>query len=114
VCQQCHVYTSTNIYASWASSAHGYGAIDPVFNAALFNAKQQVKDVERWSRSVISLRTGCKDIRWMSGIVQDYVFRVIAPLHRTAPIRSIKQRWIARSAWISSRRAGASWAAAVH
>ncbi|HTP06643.1 MAG TPA: hypothetical protein VMP08_00225 [Anaerolineae bacterium] len=48
VCQQCHVYTSTNIYAAWSSSAHGYGAIDPVFNAALFNAKGQVKDVERW------------------------------------------------------------------
>lgn len=48
VCQQCHAYTSTNIYAAWSTSAHGYGAIDPVFNAALFNASRQVKDVERW------------------------------------------------------------------
>ncbi len=48
VCQQCHNATGSSIYAAWSTSAHGYGAIDPVFKAALHNASQQVKDVERW------------------------------------------------------------------
>jgi hypothetical protein len=83
VCQQCHVYTSTNIYASWASSAHGYGAIDPVFNAALFNAKQQVKDVERWCtqchRPENWLRGHPLDEQDQSGITCSTCHRAIAP-----------------------------------
>jgi uncharacterized repeat protein (TIGR01451 family) len=83
VCQQCHVYTSTNIYASWASSAHGYGAIDPVFNAALFNAKQQVKDVERWCtqchRPEDWLRGHPLNEQNRSGITCSACHRAIAP-----------------------------------
>jgi hypothetical protein len=83
VCQQCHVYTSTNIYASWASSAHGYGAIDPVFNAALFNAKQQVKDVERWCtqchRPENWLRGHPLDEQDQAGITCSACHRAIAP-----------------------------------
>jgi hypothetical protein len=83
VCQQCHVYTDTNIYASWASSAHGYGAIDPVFNAALFNAKRQVKDVERWCtqchRPENWLQGHPLDEQDQSGITCSACHRAIAP-----------------------------------
>jgi uncharacterized repeat protein (TIGR01451 family) len=83
VCQQCHVYTETNIYASWASSAHGYGAIDPVFNAALFNAKRQVKDVERWCtqchRPENWLQGHPLDEQNRSGITCSVCHRAIAP-----------------------------------
>jgi len=83
ICQQCHVYTSTNIYASWASSAHGYSAIDPVFNAALFNAKQQVKDVERWCtqchRPENWLQGHPLDEQDRSGITCSACHRAIAP-----------------------------------
>ena len=47
-CQLCHSATGSSIYAAWSTSAHGYGAIDPVFKAALHNASRQVKDVGRW------------------------------------------------------------------
>jgi hypothetical protein len=83
VCQQCHVYTSTNIYTSWANSAHGYGAIDPVFNAALFNAKRQVKDVERWCtqchRPENWLQGHPLDEQDRSGITCSICHRAIAP-----------------------------------
>jgi hypothetical protein len=83
VCQQCHVYTETNIYASWASSAHGYGAIDPVFNAALFNAKRQVKDVERWCtqchRPENWLQGHPLDEQNRSGITCSTCHRAVAP-----------------------------------
>jgi hypothetical protein len=83
VCQQCHVYTSTNIYTSWANSAHGYGAIDPVFNAALFNARRQVKDVERWCtqchRPENWLQGHPLDEQDRSGITCSICHRAIAP-----------------------------------
>jgi hypothetical protein len=83
VCQQCHVYSDTNIYASWASSAHGYGAIDPVFNAALFNAQRQVKDVERWCtqchRPENWLRGHPLDQQDQSGITCSVCHRAVAP-----------------------------------
>ncbi len=83
VCQQCHVYTSTNIYAAWSSSAHGFGAIDPVFNAALFNAKQQVKDVERWCtqchRPENWLQGHPLDEQNQTGITCSVCHRAIAP-----------------------------------
>lgn len=60
-CQLCHNVSGTSIYAAWTTSAHGYAAIDPVFNAALFNAQRQVKDVERWC-------TQChRPANWLSG-----------------------------------------------
>ncbi|HSD84854.1 MAG TPA: hypothetical protein VLG46_13385 [Anaerolineae bacterium] len=83
VCQQCHVYTATNIYAAWSTSAHGYGAIDPVFNAALFNAKQQVKDVERWCtqchRPENWLQGHPLDEQNRSGITCSVCHRAVAP-----------------------------------
>jgi hypothetical protein len=82
-CQCARNVTSTfDQRASWASSAHGYGAIDPVFNAALFS-EQQVK-MERWCTQC-HRQNGCRDIRWTNGI--DRVSRarcVIARLRRTA------------------------------
>jgi len=47
-CQLCHDASGSSIFAAWSTSAHGYGAIDPVFKAAVHNASQQVKDIERW------------------------------------------------------------------
>lgn len=107
VCQQCHVYTETNIYASWASSAHGYGAIDPVFNAALFNAKRQVKDVERWCtqchRPENWLQGHPLDEQNLSGITCSTCHRAIAPdsvdvndaeaLDRAQQMELIPPRW---------------------
>ncbi len=61
VCQVCHNVAGSSIYAAWNTSAHGYAAVDPVFNAALHNAQQQVKDVERWC-------TQChRPANWLSG-----------------------------------------------
>ncbi len=68
-CRLCHNVAGSSIYAAWATSAHGYGAIDPVFDAALHNARQQVKDVERWC-------TQChRPANWLSG----------HPLNESAP-----------------------------
>jgi hypothetical protein len=107
ICQQCHVYTSTNIYVSWSSSAHGYGAIDPVFNAALFNAKQQVKDVERWCtqchRPENWLQGHPLDEQNRSGITCSVCHRAIAPdsvdvmdqeaLERAQRMELVPPRW---------------------
>jgi hypothetical protein len=61
VCQGCHNVAGTPIYQGWANSAHGYAASDPVFNAALTNARQQVQDVDRWC-------TQChRPANWLAG-----------------------------------------------
>jgi hypothetical protein len=107
ICQQCHVYTSTNIYAAWATSAHGYGAIDPVFNAALFNARQQVKDVERWCTQCHQpenwLNGHPLDAQDRSGVTCSVCHRAIAPdstdvidqeaLDRSQRMELIPPRW---------------------
>ncbi|CAG0927761.1 Aldose sugar dehydrogenase YliI [Thermoflexales bacterium] len=107
VCQQCHVYTATNIYASWSTSAHGYGASDPVFNAALFNAKRQVKDVEHWCTQCHQpenwLQGHPLDEQNRSGITCSVCHRAIAPdsadvidqeaLDRAQRMELIPPRW---------------------
>lgn len=96
-CQFCHDVAGSSIYDAWASSAHGYAAIDPAFKAALYNASGQVKDIERWC-------TQChQPSNWLSGHpldAQDTTAIICSICHRAVDsesLASIDQQAIQRA-----------------